>query len=254
MTGSRLQVLEGLVIRSREYGEADRIIIVFTKERGRVSGIAKGVRKGKSSLSGATQLFSYSRLAFAFGRGSLATVTQGETINSHRGLRESLGRIAYASYISELLDYSLPENKPQESLFILGASVFAVLEVIPEEDMELLARFFELRLLAILGYKPQLDFCSVCGRGVMGGSFVLSPYRGGIVCTGCSGSAPDELLSPGAILSMKKLLEIDLRQLFNFKPGSEIKREMEQATEGYLRYYLEKSSKAKMTLREYINI
>lgn len=246
---TRAVLTEAIVLKGRDYSEADRILILFTRELGKISAIAKSVRKPKSSLRAATQLFAYSRLSVLPGRG-LATITQGETIDSLWSLREDLDKIAYASYFAELVDCILPEGKPQQKLFILLEAVYTLLDAV--EDYELIARYFELKLLAMLGYKPQLSACAVCGRSLTGGVFSLSPAKGGIVCRSCDrdfmASVP---MSNGAIATMDRMLKQELSKWFNLKVSPEFRKEIEAGVSAYMEYYLERTRRAKALLREF---
>ncbi len=246
---TRSFLTESVILKGRDYGEADRILIVFSREKGKLSCIAKSARKPKSNLRGPTQLFCHSRLSVSGSKG-LLTLTQGETIDSFWGLRDDLDKIAYASYLAELVDCALPEGKPQERLFILLVAAFTLLEAV--EDRELIARYFELKLLGLLGYKPQLTSCALCGRGLAGSSFSLSPARGGIVCASCSHLADDGTpMSNGAIATMERMFQQELPKWFNLKLGPAYRRELDFAIASYMEYYLERSRRAREVLHKF---
>jgi len=246
---TRSFLTESVILKGRDYGEADRILIVFSREKGKLSCIAKSARKPKSNLRGATQLFCHSRLSLSGSKG-LLTVTQGETMDSFWGLRDNLDKIAYASYLAELVDGALPEGKPQEKLFILLVAAFTLLDAV--EDHELIARYFELKLLGILGYKPQLSSCTVCGRGLAGSRFSLLPSRGGIVCASCNRLSDDGIpMSNGAIATMERMFHQELPKWFNLKLGPAYRQELENAIGIYMDYYLERSHRAKEVLNKF---
>lgn len=238
-------LMESLVIRQRDYGENDKIITILGKEFGKIPAIAKGVRKQNSALRGPTTLFAHSRLALYRGRGSLCTVTQGETLNPFLSLREDLTKIAYASYIAELLDAGLPEGKPHDDVFLLALATFSLLEL--HDDLALAARFFELRFLRQLGLAPDLEGCRVCGRKLFSSSFALSPLRGGLLCHACHGSAAG-LISAGTAQVMRQLLSIDLHKLPSLKISRQNHQEMKEAVIPYLDYHLDYSAKARVFL------
>jgi DNA repair protein RecO (recombination protein O) len=135
---SKIYSVEALVLRARDYGEADKILTLYTKEQGKVSAIAKGARKPKSRLRGGVQLFSHSRIVLYRGP-SLDTVTLAETVQAFAPLREDLTFLSYASYLVELLDCAVPEREPHEGIFHLAINC---LELFPEKDPELVARLF----------------------------------------------------------------------------------------------------------------
>lgn len=242
---------ETLVLRGRDYGEADRILVLLTKEAGKLSAIAKSVRKPTSKLKASTQLFSYSRLNINRGKnGGLGVVTQGETISSLMGLRQDLNKIIAASYIGEMVDLNIPAYKPNDQIFLLVLTALAALEKV--SDPYLILRFFDLRLLAVLGYRPRLDACVSCGRPIKEGGFLLSPYRGGILCRSCRTRENGMPVSGAVIAAMEKLLTWDPRQLLHLQLNAKLREELDRALFYYMDYHLEKSAKARDALAQYL--
>lgn len=237
MMDIRARTDECVVLRGRDFGDADRILVLLFREYGKMSCIAKGVRRPKSRLKASTQLFSYSRVTFSAGRSNLAVVTQGEAIDSLPALRDDLTAIACASYIGEMLDVVLPEGKPQENIFILAVTTLTLLAGMA--DPFLVLKYFELRLLAELGYRPNLERCLCCGRRVDAVKFYLDPLRGGLVCRGCNaGNRQTAELSAGSVMMLERLLRWDLRQIFNLRISEDARREMDNAVSLWLDYHL----------------
>ena len=242
---------DAIILRGRDYSEADRILVIFTKEAGKIPAIAKSVRKPNSKLKASTQLFSYSRLNINKSkRSSLGVVTQGETINSLMYLREDLTKIACASYIGEMIDITMPDFKPNNQIFLLTLTALSVLEQV--NDPYIVLRFFDLRLLSVLGYRPRLDACLDCGCPNKNNRFILSPYRGGIICQNCSRTESGMPLSCAAIAVMEKLLAWDLRRLYGLRLSDELKAELDRALFYYMDYHLDKSAKARDALFQYL--
>lgn len=240
---TRAKTDECLILRGRDYKESDRLLIVFSRRYGKFSCLAKGVRRANSKLKAGTQLFSYSRLTFTAGK-SLPLVTQGEAVEARAELREDLTKIACASYIGEVLDAVLPENKPQEGVFVLAAAALTLLGSLDEPF--LLLSCFDLRLLAALGYRLNFDVCAACGRSTQGKTFYASPERGGVICAGCRGRLTDVYgeqfqpprLSAGACRLLTGLLNWELRRVFNVKAAPAMRQEIDTALAFYLAYYL----------------
>ncbi|MEL7564939.1 MAG: DNA repair protein RecO [Dehalobacterium sp.] len=248
---SKLYSVDAIIIRTRDYGEADKILTLYTKEYGKIQAIAKGVRKPVSRLRGGVQMFAHAKLLLYRGK-TLDTVSQGENIEAFGGLQDDLVKLAYASYLVELLEIAVPDREPNEKLFF---TTLISLGLLLGDDPELVCRMYEVRLLYLLGYYPYLKECMNCRRSLGTGVFFLSPERGGIVCPSCSGNRGKEgEVSSGTILTMQKLLTVDIRQLFRLKISKGMREELETALENYLEYYLDKAVKAKKVLKSLIKI
>lgn len=242
---TKLYSVDAIIIRARDYGEADKILTLYTKEHGKVQAIAKGVRKPASRLRGGVQLFSHSRILLYRGR-TLDTATQAETKEAYAGLRDDFLRFAYASYFLELVDSAVLEREPNEGLFVL---ILISLGLLMGNDPEIIARLFEIRFLHQLGLRPFLRACLDCGRPVKNGIFYVVPALGGLICADCQGEKTGNTwISAGAAQTMNKLLSIDPRRIFQLKISPAMRKEIESALEKNLEYHLEKTTKAKVVL------
>lgn len=239
--------LEALVLSSFPYGEADRIVSVFSRERGRQSILARGALKPKNSLRGLCQPPRYCRLEVAKSRGSLDILTQGELLEPYLTIHNDLVNIAYCSYISELLIAGMPEQKPQEDVFLLALAAFTLLELGENPPLALIV--FQLRYLKYLGLFPRLDKCDLCGCRLERRRFYLSPLRGALVCTSCYGSE-EGLMSAGAVKTMELLTNLELHRLASLKVSPVYYDEIGAALENYLDYHLEYNAKARGFLND----
>src|SRR5690606_37938678 len=149
--GVALYKTEAIVLRTRNLGEADRIVTLYTRDRGKVEGVARGSRRAKSRLTGATQLFTYGRYLMFSGR-SLDTVSQAEIVESFAGLRYDLVSMVYARCIADALDVTVEAGELSEALFVLVHGAWAAVDrALPPE---LVARWLVLRLMDLIGYRP----------------------------------------------------------------------------------------------------
>ena len=164
MDRSRLYRIEAIVMHRSDVGEADRLLTVLSRERGKLRLNAKGARKVGSRKSGHVELFVRSRMLIAKGRGEIDIVSQVETIDAYRGLREDLTRSTYAHYAVELIDAFAEEGSEQPELFDLLAEGLKWIET--TNNLPLTARYFELQLLTLAGFQPQVFFCAGQGRTV----------------------------------------------------------------------------------------
>ena len=236
----KLYKAEAIVIRSRKYSEADCIITLYSRERGKIDAIAKGVRKLKSTKRGGVQLFTHGNFLLYEGR-NLHTVTQCEAINSYGPLREELMKMSYATYIAELVDgFTVPEEG-SDKVFALILASFTLLSALDEP--ELAVRVFEIRLMNLLGYNPQLDNCCNCYQPIKG-SFKFSSSLGGLLCSNCFSHDPGALsCKMGSVKVLQQLATMDMRKLKVLKISPEIKREMERLMEEYLLLRVDKKLK-----------
>lgn len=178
----RLYRTEAVVLRRHGMGEADRLLTLYTPARGKLRAIARGVRRPTSRKAGHLELFIHSSLLIAKGK-NLDIVTQAETLHPFRALREDLERITYAHYVIELLDRFSSEGEENPSLFEL---LVATLQWLCDtDDLLLTVRFYELRLLALEGYQPQLFSCLGCGDIIQPVVNYFDPDQGGVLCPRC---------------------------------------------------------------------
>lgn len=204
MSRVHLQRSEAVVLRRHEYGEADRILTLFTRDRGKVRAIAKGVRRIASRKSGHLELFTRCRLLLARGR-NLEIVTQAETVDAYGPLREDLVRTAYAYHLAELTDRLTADENPGPAVFDLLTAMLSALTTAPEPS--LVARYFELRLLGLSGYRPQLFHCALCQRQLEEEGNAFSPSAGGALCPDCASRPGDALPLDGPVFRVLRFLQ-----------------------------------------------
>jgi DNA repair protein RecO (recombination protein O) len=175
---------EALVMGSMRLREADRIVTMYTKERGRLSAVAKGVRRTKSRIGGRLEPFSLVHVVLYAGSGSLYTVTGVETVRSFQGVRDSLMRIEEGGRLLEAVRRLFPEeegNPAAFNLLVRGVSRLAAAADRPAAALLVLAT--RLKLLVALGYLPELDSCVECGSEEA--LFGFRPSLGWMVCGDC---------------------------------------------------------------------
>lgn len=177
-----LYAAEGIVLRTRNLGEADRIVTLYTRDHGKVECVARGSRRARSRLIGGTQLFTHGTYMLYSGR-SLDSLNQAEIVESFAALREDLVAMAFASYFAELLDICVEPGEPSEDLYQLCLGAFKALQDGVQSD--LVSRWFEFNVMTILGYAPQLEACVGCGE-VGESETRFSSREGGLLCTRCA--------------------------------------------------------------------
>lgn len=202
-----------IVLRRLNYGETDKILTLFSRDRGRIAAIAKGARKAISRLSGATEVLTCTRFQLATGK-SMEIVTQVEVAQSFSSLHHDLLRLAHGLYLADLIDHSLEDEAPNPELFDLLLTGLGLVQTLPAP--ELAARWFEMQLLIELGYAPNLFHCAVCDSPLPGDfsreeTFGLSASLGGALCPRHARPASNDdhsALSLGALRLLQTLAGI----------------------------------------------
>ncbi len=198
-----------IILRSRNFGEADRILTVLSEDSGKFEALVKGARRQRSRFVGNTLPFNCLEAQFFAGK-NLDILNQAELVYSFTKLREDLPKLTYASYWTELVDKFLPEHEPAKVIFRFLLAAFITLEKI--STPELLNLAFILRLLNYLGYQPQIKKCIVCGA--VAEEKYFSHEAGGLLCPDCKSQYDDSFLLANQICELMAILgEIDLRNL-----------------------------------------
>src|SRR3954471_9912074 len=174
---------EAIVLRSLRYGEADRILHVYTPHRGRLSAIAKGVRKARSRFGGRLEPFFRLQAILHEGRSELLTVTSVETVAGHPRLREHAGSLDVAARCCDAVGRLFATEDPHPGVYALLANELALLEADPAHATPANAVAFRLKLLLAAGFAPQLAACAACGEREHLSGF--SGAAGGVVCPSC---------------------------------------------------------------------
>jgi DNA repair protein RecO (recombination protein O) len=238
----RLYKTEGVVLKRSDMGEADRLLVLLTPGLGKLRVVAKGVRKVPSRKAGHVEPFMRSHFLMARGR-NLDIVTQAEVLEPHAGLRGDLLRMTYACYLAELVDAFSEEGAENEPLYRLLC--FALERLAAGDDPALLARFFEMRLLGYVGYRPELRRCIHCGREHEPGRGFFCPDEGGVRCPECGElSSNVRELSLGAFKVLRYLQSQEYPAVAALQIRPETCREIEVVLRGYLVFVLERGLKS----------
>lgn len=254
--------VEGIVIRVKDLGEADRIVTIFSRERGKVRGVARGARRPRSRLSAPTQAFSHCRFLM-FPRKSLDVVSQAEVREPFFGIRQDIERMAYAAYVAELTDEMTEPDEANEPLFAILLSTLHIID--SGFDSEVAVRAFEMKLMDVLGFRPDLNACSICGKpyGELRGVVTFLPQSGGIVCSACAkekaapGGAYSDLtgeacvpLTGGGLAFLRSLLGLDFKSIARLKPPQDVRADAERALRAYVDMRLPRPLKSLSFLKE----
>ncbi|MBV6393721.1 MAG: DNA repair protein RecO [Anaerolineales bacterium] len=228
-----------VVLRHSEWGEADRLITLYTREHGMKRALAKGARKVTSRKAGHLEPFTHVTLQLAKGRDVLI-VTQVETVNAYLPLRDDLIKTAHASYVVELLlRFSYEDEGANPSIFRLLTETLTRLE--KEDDAWLPVRYYETRLLDAVGFRPHLFECANCGREIMPEDQFFSFAIGGVVCPRCGEGLPNLAgISVETLKYLRHFQRSSYREASRARPGPQVRKEAEALMQGYFTYLLER--------------
>lgn len=233
---------EAIILRRSDFGEADRLLTLFSRDFGKIRAIAKGARKPQSRKTGHVELFMRSRFLLAEGR-DLHIITQAELVEAYTALRADLVRTTYASYACELLDRFTTENDRHVDMYDLLSEALGWFAT--AADVLLAARVYELRLLGMAGFRPQLHECLSCREPIQEQDQFFSAELGGLLCPNCR--AQDGRSVPVTAVAVKVLRYLQTRS-WEVISGLQLKRPLHRELENLLHqnllYLLERDLKS----------
>jgi DNA repair protein RecO (recombination protein O) len=239
-----------IVLGSTPYGEADQIVTLYTLDFGKIKGIAKGAKRSCKRFGNTLGIGSYIRATFFEKETSdLVRLSFCELVRPFAGLRGDITQLAWASYLIELVNEMTAERIRNKGLFRLLILFLSLIDrgILKEE----IQRVFEVRLLSLLGYQPQLNHCTRCRKGLAGKNFFFSAGEGGVLCPSCavdlSGLVP---VSLGTIKTLLLAQSIPLEKVgrISFLPQS--LEESRAVLSLFLQQYLGKELKSKKFLQQ----
>lgn len=229
---------EGLVLREVDYKDADRILTVLTKEYGKMTLKARGVRKSKGTLKSACQLLAYSEFTYSDNHG-FCTITEAVPIQMFTGLRSDLELLSLASYFAQVADVAAMEGEPNPELLSLTLNAVYALSNLNKPQPQVKAGF-ELRAACIMGYTPDLSVCAGCGCDEATRFYLR---EGVLLCDRCSHEGTEGIRMPvseGILRALRYLTECSAQKLFSFSLPVTALRELTSITEAYLLTQLER--------------
>lgn len=232
------KTLKALVLRSARYKEADAVLTVLTDTEGKLTVSAHGVLGRSGRLSAACQLLTLSEMTLAESHGRLY-VREAESIEQFLGLREDISALALGTYFAELLEKLSDEDSPNGEVLSLGLNCLYALSsrLRPAEQVKAV---FELRLMCLAGYEPQLDYCPHCGSFEMEDT-VFSTQEGTALCGSCAGGICGGTIPIGGagLAAMRHIAEADSKKILSFTADEPTIRSLSAVGESYIRAQLD---------------
>jgi len=238
------------VLRETAYKDSSKILTVLAGGEGKLTVSARGALRRNSKLAAVTQLLAFSEMTL-FSSRDRWTLTEARCVEQFIGLRDDISLLALGAYFAELTEAVADEDSPSPELLplILNA-LYALSEKI--KTPEFVKPAFELRLMAVSGFAPLIEHCSLCGAKDMEKTF-MDIDGGTICCTGCAqnGSAA---LSRGALDAARYIISCDAKKLFSYTLGDAALSELSSAAEGYLLTHLERRFRTLDFYKEITNV
>ena len=213
----------GLVLKTTDVGESDRIVTLLLFERGRLSVSAKGARNAKSKFLAGAQPFNYCDFVLFAGTG-FYSLASAELVESYYGVTKDYDTLCAGSYMLELTEKVIMENANCDDM--LGALLISLRALVKgAHPPELVRSVYEYKFLQLNGYSPVLDVCSACG-GELSGRLYFGPY--GAVCSACADEDTAEV-SAGCLHAISYIVSSDIKRLFLFTADKKITAELIRA-------------------------
>ena len=230
---------EGVVLRETEYKESDKILTVLTKDYGKITLKARGVRRNSSKLKGACQLLSYSEFTFQ-DYGGYFTITEAECRQMFPQLREDIEKISLAFYFAQVAEVVSEEDVPNPAILsLLLNSLYALANL--DRPQKLIKAAFELRVSCLAGYEPDLSACAVCGEPIPD---CFNVNHGVLQCRGCRQENLQGLRLPlcvAALQAARYVVSCPEKRIFSFSLAEPALQELAGVAETYLITQLERS-------------
>ena len=242
-----------VILNFFDYGESDRILAFYTGSYGKLKGIAKGARRSRKRFVGNLEIASHIMLGFFHSEKSdLVRVENVTLVNGFANVRKDIERLSEACYLVELVSEMTREGMIQPAVYSLLLSFLNMLNAGADPGVTL--RFFEIKLLSVLGLMPHLDACVACRRPFGGEDAVaakvsFSSEKGGIVCGQCArGSFANIPISAGSARFLCAAERLDADKLGRLKPDAAFVREAGAMLDDFIRHQLGKELKTKIFL------
>ncbi len=239
---------DAVVLRHYSLAEADRIIVLLTREFGKLRATAQGVKRPKSRLAGALEPLNHIRLQFYAREGAeLGRIRQAELVHSYLGKSPSLARLFAFSYFAEIANEFVEENLANDPFYRLLLAALDTGERIGISEG--LVRYFEIWTLRLSGLLASYDYCSSCGRCVKDDEFFVSPEAGQGRCQACAGGKGVRVAPEGARL-LDSIFRLSPQNFAAAPAPDQAVRELEKLTQRLFGLHLEKQIKSYKSLRE----
>ncbi len=242
--GSMIEIVEGIVVSEKAYGETSKIIQVFTKKYGIIGMMVKGCRTLKSPLRSVTEKLSYGNFTIYYKKDKLSILSEVNIINPWKNLKKDIEKLTYASFLIELSEQVVKQTSLHTTVYAL---LIESLKKIDEGfDPLVIMNIMELKYLDYLGVLPVLDSCASCFRKT--GIITLSSDKGGYLCSKCRTNEP--IISKKAIQLVRMYYYVDISKIEKLEVSNSVKKEINDFLDQYYERYTGLYLKSKNFVQE----
>jgi DNA repair protein RecO (recombination protein O) len=228
-----LHKTRAIVIGRRAFGESDRLVDFYTRDYGKVRGIARSARRPRSRFGSALELFTLGEMVFFdSGRSELVQVDHFDIVRPFVRVREHLERLGQGAWAVEVVARLCADRDPQPALFALLVRALTALETARQPAR--VAVCFGLRAVDLLGHRPRLDRCVSCGRPQPFPGAALDMTAGGLLCTACRPGGDAIPLSGGLVGTLTRLRALSWEEALRENMAADVDRELSAVLEGLL--------------------
>lgn len=232
---------EGIVLKTRKYGEADLIVTYLTRGKGIIKAFARSPRKTKSRFGSSMEPLTYARISLWGKEHSMPKITQSDIINSFYYLRENLQDFSNISKLIEILISLTPEDIPNKRLFSFFLNIIGLMHSLNKQQKNILYLISQIRLIRLMGYAPRIGGCGKCGAK----SLDFYPSLGTTMCRKCAVAPIIEKNTPMKLTNKtinfySHTIKWPISVAIRLRPSLEIVSELSALIDEYLNYLLGK--------------
>jgi DNA repair protein RecO (recombination protein O) len=242
---ARTYSAQAIVLKRTNLGEADRLITLLSKYKGKLTAIAKGIRKVASRKAPNLELLNHVKVYLAQGK-TFDVITEAEAIETYKNLKADLSRVGFGFYLAEVTNEFLADGQGgREGFDLLRDALRLVNQESDPAKVKLYVRAFEIKFLVSLGFKPELNRCTKCGRELTPHGNYFIPEFGGVVHGSCkTNNLLAQPISRDALVSLRFLQKENWQKIQRLVVSQGLNNELERSLKFYLEYLLEKEIKS----------
>lgn len=245
----KIYKIKGVVIKRKNWGEADRLITSFTDSLGKIIFKAKGVRKPLSKHGGHLEIFSLSNIELVEGKG-LPILTSAQIINPFFNIQNDLKKIILASHICEIIDKTTAERIPSKKIFNLLTGFFNYLDRCKKIQSKLLLSYFIINLMSFLGHKPELYKCTICHKKIVPSRMLFSAKNGGLVCCRKDGLT----ISSATVKCLRLFLNKNFTEIVKYNIAPNVEDEIFKIINYFMDFVFGNELKSRKFLQQFYNL